>query len=396
MPPTPAPQPSLLIVGGGVGGLACALAVAQTGRPVHLLEQAPAFGEVGAGIQLAPNATAVLDRLGVLDALSRDAVFPNRLVLMDAVAGTPITALDVGASFRERYEHPYLVAHRVDLHRVLLDACREHALITLETAKTVTAVEDLIDRARVTCADGSAYEAAALVGADGLSSTIRRLLSDDEPICSQYVAYRGTLPMTQATEHADIDDVVMWAGPDMHLVQYPVRRGELYNNVAVFKSPSYIEGADDWGGPEELDGCFGALCPGARDAHGMLQRHQRWPMFDRLPIGNWTRHRITLLGDAAHPMLQYLAQGGCQALEDAVCLADHLERHGDAGDAFVAYQQERIPRTARVQATARRWGEICHVGGVGRDLRNALLAERRADDFGAVDWLYGHRQLARI
>jgi 2-polyprenyl-6-methoxyphenol hydroxylase-like FAD-dependent oxidoreductase len=389
-------QPSsLLIVGGGVGGLACALAVAQTGRPVHLLEQAPAFGEVGAGIQLGPNATAVLDRLGVLEALSQDAVFPNRLVLMDAVAGTPITALDVGASFRERYGNSYLVAHRVDLHRVLLDACRAHALITLETGKAATAVEDLIDRARVTCADGSVYEAEALVGADGLHSTVRRLLSDDEPVCSRYVAYRGTLPMSQVTEHAGIDDVVMWAGPDMHLVQYPVRRGELYNIVAVFKSPSYVEGGD-WGGPEELDACFGALCPGVRDARGMLERHRRWPMFDRLPIASWTRNRITLLGDAAHPMLQYLAQGGCQALEDAVCLAEALDRHDDANDAFVAYQQERIPRTARVQTTARTWGEICHVGGIGRDLRNALLAERRADDFGTVDWLYGHRQLALV
>jgi 2-polyprenyl-6-methoxyphenol hydroxylase-like FAD-dependent oxidoreductase len=393
---TTAQPSSLLIVGGGVGGLACALAVAQAGGRVHLLEQAPAFGEVGAGIQLGPNATAVLDRLGVLEALSQDAVFPNRVVLMDAVAETPITVLDVGASFRERYGHPYLVAHRVDLHRVLLDACREHALITLETGKTVTAAEDLIDGARVTCADGSVYEVEALVGADGLWSTVRRLLSDDEPVCSGYVAYRGTLPMSQATEHAEIDDVVMWAGPDMHLVQYPVRRGELYNNVAVFKSPSYIEGSDDWGGPEELDACFGALCRGVRDARGMLQRQRRWPMFDALPIGNWTRHRITLLGDAAHPMLQYLAQGGCQALEDAVCLADHLDRHDDAGDAFVAYQQERIPRTARVQTTARTWGEVLHVGGVGRDLRNTLLAERRSDDFGAVDWLYGHRQLARI
>jgi 2-polyprenyl-6-methoxyphenol hydroxylase-like FAD-dependent oxidoreductase len=182
------PQPGLLIVGGGVGGLACALAVAQTGRPVRLLEQAPAFGEVGAGIQLAPNATAVLDRLGVLETLSRDAVFPNRLVLMDAVAGHPITTLDVGDGFRERFGHPYLVTHRVDLHRALLDACLEHPLVTLETGKTVTKVEDLLDGARVVCADGSVYEAEALVGADGLRSTVRRLISDDEPICSQYVA----------------------------------------------------------------------------------------------------------------------------------------------------------------------------------------------------------------
>jgi salicylate hydroxylase len=315
---------------------------------------------------------------------------------MDAVAGTPITALDVGAGFRERHAHPYLVAHRVDLHRVLLDACLEHPLVTLETNKTVTEVEDLIDGARVVCADGSLYEAEALVGADGLRSTVRRLISDDEPICSQYVAYRGTLPMSQVTEHAAIDDVVMWAGSAMHLVQYPVRRGELYNIVAVFKSPSYVDDGDDWGGPEELDACFGPLSPGVREARGMLQRHRRWPMFDRRPIANWTRHRITLLGDAAHPMLQYLAQGGCQALEDAVCLADQLERHDHVSDAFVAYQQERIPRTARVQTTARAWGEICHVDGIGRDLRNALLAERRADDFDAVDWLYGHRQLALV
>jgi 3-hydroxybenzoate 6-monooxygenase len=193
------PQPiPLLIVGGGIGGLASALAVADTGRPVHLLEQAPAFAEVGAGIQLAPNATAVLDRLGVLAPLSERAVFPNRLVLMDAVAGEPITALDVGADFRERYGHPYVVVHRGDLQAVLLEACRRHPLITLETAKTVTTVEDLIQGARVACADGSVYEAEALIGADGLWSTVRRLVSDDQPICSQYVAYRGTLPMSQA------------------------------------------------------------------------------------------------------------------------------------------------------------------------------------------------------
>jgi 2-polyprenyl-6-methoxyphenol hydroxylase-like FAD-dependent oxidoreductase len=387
------PQPiPLLIVGGGVGGLASALAVADTGRAVHLLERAPEFAEVGAGIQLAPNATAVLDRLGVLAPFSERAVFPNRLVLMDAVAGEPVTTLDIGADFREHYGHPYLVAHRADLQAVLLDACRRHPLITLETAKTVTTVEDLIDGARVACADGSVYEAEALVGADGLWSTVRRLVSDDQPICSQYVAYRGTLPMSQATTHADLDDVVMWAGPGMHLVQYPVRRGALYNLVAVFKSPSYREDSEDWGGPDELDACFGTLCADVRATHRMLQRHRRWPMYDRSPIANWTRNRITLLGDAAHPMLQYLAQGGCQALEDAACLADHLNRHDrDPAAAFTAYQQERIPRTARVQTTARSWGEICHIEGVGLDLRNALLGSRKADDYDRVDWLYSHQ-----
>jgi salicylate hydroxylase len=313
---------------------------------------------------------------------------------MDAVAGEPITSLELGARFRERYEHPYLVVHRSDLHRVLLDACRAHPSITLETGKTVVAVEDLTGQARVTCADGSSYETDALVGSDGLWSTVRRLLSDDEPICSQYVAYRGTLPISQVPEYAGVEDVVMWVGPDMHLVQYPVRGGELYNLVAVFKSYCYQQGSDDWGGPDELDDRVSGLCPDVRHARTMLERHRRWPMYDRLPIENWTCNHITLLGDAAHPMLQYLAQGGCQALEDAVCLADQLQQHdGDPRAAFAAYQEQRIPRSARVQTTARRWGEICHIDGVGRELRNALLSRHNADDFDELDWLYGHQQL---
>ncbi|MBO8163493.1 MAG: FAD-dependent monooxygenase [Brevibacillus sp.] len=382
-----------LIVGGGIGGLAAALGVAETGRSVHVLEQAKEFGEIGAGIQLAPNATAVLDKFGVLEAIREYAVFPKRLVLMDAFSGKELSALDLGGSFRERYGYPYLVLHRSDLHKVLLDACRANGRITLLTDQMVEHVENLGEKARVVCHDGTTYLTEAVIGADGLWSKTRRLFSDDKPVCSQYVAYRGTIPMSEITPHADLDDVIMWIGPHLHLVQYPVRRKELYNQVVVFKSFRYKEDSDDWGTPDELDEHFGACCPPVRNAVTYIQRQRRWPMYDREPIDNWTSGRITLLGDAAHPMLQYLAQGGCQALEDAACLTEMLRLHDtDVEKAFLAYQQERIPRTATVQRSARVWGDIIHADDpIAILLRNTIMEQRSPEDISHVDWLYSRR-----
>ncbi|ALS25428.1 FAD-dependent monooxygenase [Paenibacillus naphthalenovorans] len=384
-----------LIVGGGIGGLATALGVTQTGRSVHVLEQAPEFGEIGAGIQLAPNATAVLDKLGVLDAISEYAVFPKRLVLMDAFTGKELSALSLGEAFLERYGYPYIVLHRSDLHKALLDACRANDQITLVNNQVVQSAENVGEKVRVTCSDGTTYLSGAVIGADGLWSNTRKLFSPDKPVCSQYVAYRGAIPMSEITPSADLDDVIMWIGPNLHLVQYPVRRKELYNQVVVFKSFRYKEDSDDWGTPEELDEHFGTCCEPVRHAVTFIQRQRRWPMYDREPIGNWTAGRITLLGDAAHPMLQYLAQGGCQALEDVACLTESLRKYGnDTEKAFLAYQEERIPRTAEVQRSARLWGEFLHTGdAMAILLRNRILAGRSADDFSVSDWLYGRRYM---
>lgn len=387
-------QVSTLVVGGGIGGLACALALGQAGRRVHVLEAASRFAEIGAGIQLAPNATRSLRALGVIDALLPTAVQPRELVYMDALANERITSVDLGAPFIERYGDPYIVIHRSDLHRALLEACRAHPLIDLETDREVAAVDELGERVRARCADGSRYDANALIGADGLHSAIRRLLSDDSPVASEYVAYRGAIPYAQVSPHAGADSMVMWVAPDLHLVQYKLRGGELYNQVGVFRSHRYGQ-HDDWGSPEELDEHFGACCEPVRTGAALLERGMRWPMYDREPIDDWTRGRITLLGDAAHPMLQYLAQGGCQAIEDAVCLADCMRAHDDVVAAFAAYQSERIPRTARVQRTARYFGEISHVGGVGIDLRNALFAMKDPRDYRQLDWLYERRAADR-
>ncbi len=382
----------LLIAGGGIGGLAAALAVARSGRQVRVLEREARFGEIGAGLQLAPNASHALARLGVLDAIAPYAVFPRRLVWRDARSGAQVTALDLGESFRAHYGHPYVVMHRGDLLDVLLAACRADARIELTPSREVVDVEEHEHGVRAICADGTVHHGIAAVAADGLRSRLRKLVHDDgEPLAAQYVAYRGTLPVAELWEGAGLDDVTLWTAPALHFVQYPIRGGQLFNQVAVFRSDRYRPDSDDWGTPDELDARFAVGCAPVQAGIARISRDRRWTMYDREPIANWSRGRLALLGDAAHPMLQYLAQGACQALEDAVVLADALAAHDDPAAAFLAYRDQRYLRTARVQYSARLFGEIWHVGDVGATLRDTMLAARRDDDFAHVEWLYGWR-----
>ncbi|WP_327712764.1 FAD-dependent monooxygenase [Streptomyces sp. NBC_00464] len=385
----------IAVVGGGIGGLAAALSIARAGHHVTLLEQAARFGEIGAGLQLAPNASQALEELGVLDAVQRTAVAPPRLVMMDALSGEQVTSLDLRSSaYTERFTHPYLVTHRTDLHAALLAACREHPAVTLRTGHTVTHAEQDESAVHLHFAGTTPrLTADAVVAADGLHSRLRQaLVGDEELVCSRYVAFRGALPPDRMTgrmsQHAASDAVMVWAGPRMHLVQYPVRRGELYNQVAVFESDHYTPDSDDWGTEAELEERFAGTCQTVRDALPLIARDRRWPLYDRLPIDNWVHGRIALLGDAAHPMLQYLAQGACQALEDAVALGQSFGRFTNPADAFATYSDQRRERAARIQTNARRFGEICHLEGMGATLRNQLFASRASDDFNDVSWVW--------
>jgi 3-hydroxybenzoate 6-monooxygenase len=384
----------LLVVGGGIGGLAAALAASQAGLPVHVIEKSEEFAEIGAGLQLAPNAMRALDQLGIYKAIYRHAHFPRRLLLRDALTDKPVAKLDVGEKFRAHFGYPYIVIHRGDLLNTELEACRASTLVTLESKKEAAHIENLGNGARVVCTDGTTYECDSLLGADGLWSKVRKMVHDDgEPICAQCVCYRGAIPIEEAPADSDFDNMTIWMGPDIHFVQYVVHHGTVFNQVAVFKSNRYKEGSLDWGTPDELDEHFSQTCPRVRHAVATtIKRDRCWPMFDRRPIDNWTRDRITLLGDAAHPMFQYLAQGACQALEDAACLMIKLrESCGDVARAFFAYQQTRIPRTARVQNSARFAGDLFHVEGIGRIFRNELLAKRTDDDVEHLEWLYGNK-----
>jgi salicylate hydroxylase len=382
----------ILIAGGGIGGFAAALALSQRGRAVHLLEQAADFGEVGAGIQLGPNVFKMFDVLGVVEAINELAVFPEAVMMKDALTGEDIVRMAVGTdAFRQRFRYPYGVIYRPDILKVLIAACADQPLVTTSVNQTVTGFEEDGRIVRVFTKEGATHEGAALIGADGLWSTVReQLVGDGKPRVSGHIAYRAVLPASEVPTRIQQKNAVLWAGPKTHLVHYPLHKGEIYNLVVVFHSDRYEEGWDTYGDPDELNERFAGQHP---DVLAMLEKIEAWRMWvlcDRDPIRDWSKGRVTLLGDAAHPMLQYLAQGACMAIEDAVCLATRVAANGtDYETAFHAYQSLRYLRTARVQLTARIYGDIYHASGATADLRRVMLGAIDPSKPGeGMAWLY--------
>jgi salicylate hydroxylase len=381
-------NPDVIVVGGGIGGLSAACALSRQGLAVRVLERSSEFGEVGAGIQIAPNCTRILNELGLLDEAKALGVLPAAMVMRDALDGTELTRLDL-RDLEKRYGSPYMVIHRSDLHGLFLRAC-QGAGVDLRTSQQVVAYCDASGGARVELADGTAAEAALVVAADGLHSVARKLLVDDEPVNSAYVAYRGTIPIATAADNgAAVDSVVVYIGPRCHFVQYPLRGGELFNQVAVFESAKARAGEEDWGAPDELDAAFAAACADVRNGLPSLWRDRWWRMFDRDPISAWVHGNIALLGDAAHPPLQYIAQGAIMAIEDGWVLSSHVGRAGIGPAALAAYEAVRAEHCRRVLLTSRAWGQLWHLDGERRERRNEILRARDTYDYSFVDWLYG-------
>jgi len=385
----------VLIVGGGIGGLAAALALARQGIASQVIEQAAEFKEIGAGIQLGPNVFWMFDILGVIEPVSALAVFPDNLIMMDSITAEEVTRIPLGAAFRRKFHHPYALIHRADLHNVLLDACRKSNRIRLDAAQKVFAVDERGSGVAVKTESGKDYRGAALIGADGLRSTIRDIVvGDGKPKPAGHIAYRAVLPTAEMPEQWRWRDMVLWAGEKVHLVHYPLRTGELFNLVAVFHSNRYEEGWDSYGDVAELHERFAATCAPVRALLNKIESWRMWVLCDRPPVKNWSKGRITLLGDAAHPMLQYLAQGACMSIEDAVCLAAKAAAaNGDYASAFRAYNAARYLRTGRVQIMARVYGEFYHACGVAKELRNMMLSSRTPDDaMAGMEWLYGEQK----
>ncbi|TAK42537.1 MAG: 3-hydroxybenzoate 6-monooxygenase [Betaproteobacteria bacterium] len=388
----------VLVAGGGIGGLAAALALARKGRAVRVFEQGAEFREIGAGIQLGPNVYRMFEALGLTHAIERYSVHPDNLVMKDALTGEDVIRVPVGGdAFRERFGgYLYGVIHRGDLYQVLLETCRAHDRIELNALTRCLSYEERGDRVVLQLEGGGRVEGCALIGADGLWSKVRaQLLADGKPRVSGHIAYRAVLPRAEVPGDLWQNNVVLWAGPRTHLVHYPLRRGELYNLVAVFHSDRYEEGWDVYGDPAELHAKFASERPEVRRLLEKINVWKMWVLCDREPAREWSRGRVTLLGDAAHPMLQYLAQGANMALEDAVVLAAYAELAGwDFARAFRWYQDARYLRTARVQVTARYYGDIYHAAGVVREVRNWFLASKPGADpnarpsFEGVAWLY--------
>ena len=390
-------KPNVIVAGGGIGGLSAALGLANKGCKVTVLEQADQFGEIGAGIQIGPNAFHALDYLGIGDGGRAKAVYIDSLIMMDGVTGDEICHISVDQPFRDRFRNPYAVIHRADLHGVLLEACRAHPDITLITKARVVGYAHTASRAKVRTQDGSEYAGDAVIGCDGVRSKIREQLTGGDPLLlSGHVAYRAVLRLDQMPEDLRWNAATLWAGPKCHMVHYPLQGWKTFNLVATFQTDVENVGTNEPGNREEILSRFGKIVQKARKLLEIPREWRRWVLGDREPIENWTDGRVTLLGDAAHPTHQYFAQGACMAMEDAVCLADRFEKsQGDFPSAFAAYQENRIIRAYRVVLGSRYLGKVYHAEGVERKIRNAVLGAKSADEFySGLQWLYGGTGLA--
>ncbi len=384
-------QLPVIVAGGGIGGLAAALALVRQGFPVKVLEQAPVIGEIGAGIQLGPNAFHAFDSLGIGEKARSRAVYTDEMVMHDAVDGALVGRILTGDAFRRRFGNPYAVIHRADVHRSLLEGAEETGKVEFLTSTRVERIEQ--DEAGVTVFDqhGTAHHGIALIGSDGVKSAVREQFVGDPARVTGHVVYRAVIDKKDFPQDLQWNAASIWVGPHCHLVHYPLRGGEQYNVVVTFHSRNQEEWGVTEGSLEEVQSYFQGICAQARQLIDLPKSWKRWATADREPIGQWSFGRVTLLGDAAHPTTQYLAQGACMALEDAVTLGEALRVNGnDFLKAFDLYQRSRVARTARIVLSAREMGRIYHAKGVERLVRNDLWKGRTQERFyDAMEWLYG-------
>jgi len=384
---------TFLIAGGGIGGLTTALGLAQKGIASVVLEKADALGEIGAGIQLGPNAFHAFDYLGVGDAARKMAVYVDELLLMDAVSGAPITRLPLDEPFRRRFNNPYAVVHRGDLHGVFLQACRESPLVELRTSSEVIGYAQSGGTVEAKIATGEVVTGNALVGADGLWSKVReQLVGDGAPRIAGHSTYRTVIPTDEMPEDLRWNAMTLWAGPKCHIVHYPLSDWKVFNLVVTCHNDAPEPVAGKPVPNDEVLKGFVHVCEQARKIIEYGKDWRLWVLCDRDPVLNWVDGRVVLLGDAAHPTLQYMAQGACMAMEDSVCLSHELGREDmDIDQAFESYRQKRVNRTARIQIQSRLMGDhVFHPEGGHAELRNAMLRSMSVEDiYDNLQWLYG-------
>ncbi len=387
--------PHVLIAGAGIAGLATALALARVGIAATLLEQAPGLAEIGAGLQLSPNATRILARLGLLDALARDASRPSGVHVRSA-RGRTLSVLPLDDA-EARWGAPYLVARRALLQRVLHEAARAEPAITLHLGTALAGFGTTRDSVTITAKQGTLtrfFFADGLIGADGVRSTVRQRLAAatvDLPRDTGRTAWRATVAAADLAPELRGGETSLWLGRDAHLVHYAL--GDTVNAVAVTRDRTADTVGDLWarpGDPAAIRERFAGWHPTARALIAAAPAWTGWPLFERKPLPAWNAGRIALVGDAAHPILPFLAQGAAQAIEDAAALADALSATRDVPTAFAAYSVSRVARATRVQKASRDLGRIYHLAGpaaAARDAGMRLIGSRRLLE--RYNWLYG-------
>ncbi len=383
----------VIVAGGGIGGLATALALVRQGFQVQVFEQSPEIGEIGAGIQLGPNAFHAFDALGVGDKARGRAVYTDYMVMHDAIDETLVGKIETGEAFRKRFGNPYAVIHRVDIHSTLLEGAVETGRVEFFTNTRIEKIEQDEAARTVTAIDqnGKRWVGQALIGADGGKSVVRAQYVNDPPRVTGHVVYRAVVDKADFPDDLKWNAASLWAGPKCHLVHYPLRGGEQYNVVVTFHSRQQEQWGVTDGSKEEVESYFQGICPKARQLIELPKSWRRWATADKEPIGTWVFGRATILGDAAHPTTQYMAQGACMAMEDAVTLGEALRvTHKDWDAALQLYQKNRVTRTARIVLSGREMGRLYHAMGVERLIRNSLWKGRSQERFyDAIEWLYG-------
>lgn len=393
-------QNKITIVGGGIGGMATALALCRSGHSALVLERAPSFSEVGAGIQLGPNVVRILQAWGQMDRLKSVAYFPPALQARNAITGKVVGEKRLGQETVQRYQAPYATIARADMHSLLVAAVAQNGGIDMHLGHEVTAVTQdeksvHLQVLRTETGSTDVVDTKLLVGADGLWSRVRaHVMRSGGPRQTGHLAYRAMVPMTALPAHMRTQVVTAWMGPDFHVVHYPVRGGELLNVVVIVQgdSPGDLADWDHSANAAEIQLLLGRAHPSLRDLIYAIAHWRLWALCDRVPMRGSEEHysgRVALVGDAAHPMRPYLAQGACMALEDAAALARQLsiKVSSTVPMALAAFAAERWQRNARVQARSIRNGEIYHAKGwmqVARDTALRLAAPRLMD----VPWLY--------
>jgi salicylate hydroxylase len=387
----------VLIAGGGIGGLAAGLACSRAGCHVRLYERADAFTEVGAGIQMGPNVTRVLQSWGLDEALQQVAAYPERLQVRHALSGAELGALPLGQSMVQRYGAPYATIHRADLHQLLLQALQQRDDVWLQTGRTVSRYVETNGAIGLSLDDGLDVEGDALIAADGLWSHLRQqMLSDGPPRVAGHLAYRAMVRQIDLPGALRSQQVTAWLGPKSHVVAYPVRRGEWLNVVAIVHGHVH-GGLEDWNhsaNAADLQAALASSCGPLRDLIAAVPDWRLWVLCDRSPVRapeHMARGHVALLGDAAHPMRPYLAQGAGMAIEDAAELArlvGQVDGVLDVPTLLRRYALNRWQRSAQVQARSIRNGEIFHMQGPmawARDTALRVMGARLLDQ----PWLYG-------